>query len=263
MKSLNNTILLDSVKPVASNTLTEVSEFSIFKNHELKLVHQKLDPILHFNSQEHWPALLLFGLLALYVYIKNVDSGKIIKIGLSVFSLQASKQLYREDYKLSKRVSVFLSLCFILVISFLIYSLNKRFDLILNNVNSVYQYLFFSILVVLMYSVKISLNYILSSIFHQIDLAKEYTFNIFVFSQLAGLLLFPFALFIQFSQFPKEWFLYPCIILVFSTLILRLYRGIVISTIEGNVGFLYILLYLCALEVLPLLILIKFLVINF
>jgi hypothetical protein len=45
--------------------------------------------------------------------------------------------------------------------------------------------------------------------------------------------------------------------------VLRLFRGFLISVSEQNVGIIYIFLYLCGLEILPLLILIKFLMTNF
>lgn len=248
---------------ISSDTLSIMMRSSIFSGHDLSLVHKDLSPILHFNSEQYWPILLLFLVLSIYVAVKIADTSKIVKVFLSVFSLQAAKQLYREDYKLSKRVSVFLTLCFVLVFSFLIYSINHRFGIMLKDVNSFVQYLFFMFLIVGMYTVKIVVNYFLSTVFYQTDLAKEYTFNIFVFCQIVGVLLFPFILFMQFSTLPDEWFIYPSIVLIIAALSLRLFRGVAISTIDGGVGILYIFLYLCALEVIPLLVLIKFLVINF
>jgi hypothetical protein len=49
--------------------------------------------------------------------------------------------------------------------------------------------------------------------------------------------------------------------IVFYTL--RLVRVLAIMYSEQNVGIVYIIMYLCALEILPFLVLIKFLFINF
>jgi hypothetical protein len=75
--------------------------------------------------------------------------------------------------------------------------------------------------------------------------------------------LFPFIICIQFSRYSTELFLYPAIIICIVLYLLRIFRGFVISVMEQNVGIFYIFLYLCALEILPIFVLIKFLLVNF
>jgi hypothetical protein len=111
--------------------------------------------------------------------------------------------------------------------------------------------------------VKYITTHTLSFIIGEFDLGKEYFFNIFIFNQMAGVVLFPIVLCILFSKLTPELFLYPGIVICAAFFLLRLFRGFVISTLEQNVGVLYIFLYLCGLEILPLLVLIKFLLNNF
>lgn len=247
----------------ATNTGTAgFSNYSLFSNHHLTSSHAK-DPILTNSPILYWPSVLLFIVFSMYVYIKVTDPKKIIKIFISVFSIQASKQLIREDYKLYKRVSVFLSTCFILVISFLICLINDYFGLILKSYSLFYQYLFFILITTFIYLTKIVFTLILAHITSSYEIGKEYVFNLFVFCQIAGIILFPVVVFIQFSKYPAEWFLYPGLIVCASIYMLRIFRGFVISALEQNIGILYIILYLCALEILPLLVLVRFLLINF
>ena len=238
-----------------------LNEKSIFSNHYLKPIHT--DPILTFPYNLYWPILLLFLVFACYVYVKIADPKKIAKIFLSGFSLQASKQLIREDYKLYKRVSLFLSFNFILVFSFLLYLINDNRDLILQEKNEIYQYLFFVFVTVLVCVIKILITISVSHVTSTTEIGKEYIFNFFVFCQIIGAVSFPFIVFLQFGKCPPEWFLYPVVTICSCFYILQLYRGLTISVLEQNIGILYIILYLCALEILPLLVLVKFLLINF
>lgn len=241
---------------------TELSAYSLFTGHHLKSSRDK-DPILTNTPILYWPSLLLFFVFSIYVSIKVTDPKKIIKIFISIFSIQASKQLIREDYKLYKRVSVFLSACFILVISFLISLINDYFGLILKSYSLFYQYLFFILITTFIYLTKIVSTLILSYITSSYEIGREYIFNLFLFCQIAGIILFPVVVFLQFSKYPAEWFLYPGLIICGSIYMLRIFRGFVISALEQNIGILYIILYLCALEILPLLVLVRFLLINF
>jgi len=256
-----DSVILKSDAATNADT-TEFSAYSLFSGHSLKSSRDK-DPILTNTPILYWPSVLLFLVFSIYVSIRVTDPKKIIKIFISIFSIQASKQLIREDYKLYKRVSIFLSTCFILVISFLICLINDYFGLILKSYSLFYQYLFFILITTFIYLTKIVSTLILSHITSSYEIGKEYVFNLFVFCQIAGIILFPIVVFLQFSKYPAEWFLYPGLIVCGSIYILRVFRGLVISSLEQNIGILYIILYLCALEILPLLVLVRFLLINF
>lgn len=234
---------------------------SIFSEHLLKPVHSV--PMFKAGTNSYWPGILLFFVFGLYVAVKVYSPKKLMQVFASVFSLQAAKQLLREDYKLNRRVSVFLSIGFVIISAFVAYIANNYFGLILKEKSSLYQYLFFAGVILIMYLVKYVVTYTLSFIIGEFDLGKEYFFNIFIFNQTAGVALFPIVLCILFSKLSTELFLYPGIVICAVFFFLRLFRGFVISTLEQNIGVLYIFLYLCSLEILPLLVLIKFLLNNF
>ncbi len=234
---------------------------SVFSNN---LLHSNnMTSVLRAVNPYYWPIILLFCVFAIYVYLNVTNPKKLLRVFISVYSNQVSKQLYREDYRLSKSMSVFLSVGFVLIVSFLIYITNNYFGLILKGVYPAKQYLFFVSVITLMYIIKLITNYVLGYATLTSELNSEYTFNVFVYCQTLGVLLFPLAICIQFSKYPTELFLYPAIIICGLFYVLRFARGFIISVIEQNVGIVYIFLYLCALEILPLLVLIKFLLVNF
>lgn len=256
----------DSILQIQSDSLlikkTEGYHYpSVFFGHSLKPIHST--PILKINEASYWEGIVLFVIFSIYVLIRVSEPRKILKIFTSVFSLQESKQLFREEFKLTKRLSVLLGIGFILVAAFLIQFTNNYFGLILHNYSHLQQYSFFVMILSLVYLIKFLANYILAFISSNNELSKEYLFNVFVFAQTIGIVIFPLIVCLQFTKYPAEWFLYPALIICAGFYGLRMFRGFIISTAEQSIGILYIFLYLCALEILPLLVLIKFLLVNF
>lgn len=234
---------------------------SMFSGHELQPVDAV--PVFRNGTPYYWPAVLLFVVFSIYVYLNFTNPRKLIQVFLSVYSNQASRQLYREDYRLTKSMSVLLSLAFVIVMAFFLFVTNNYFGLILQGMEPLKQFLFFTAMLLLMYILKLSTNYFISFSTMSQELNNEYTFNVFISCQTLGVALLPLVICIQFSRYPTEWFLYPAIILCGVFYILRFVRGFIISVAEQNVGIVYIFLYLCTLEILPLLVLIKFLLVNF
>lgn len=259
--SKQDSVLLTKNDSLSHANTVSVSQESIFSGHSLKVIHNT--PIFNNSNPMYWPGVLLFLIFSIYVLIRLAQPKKIFKIFISVFSLQEAKQLFREEFKLTKRVSVFLGTGFILVLAFLIQITNQYFGLILKDYSHLEQYLFFVAVITLTYLVKFATHYVLAFISLNQELSKEYLFNVFLFSQTTGIIIFPLIVCLQFTKYPPEWFLYPSLIICLGFYALRMFRGFILSVTEQNVGILYIFLYLCALEILPLLILIKFLLINF
>ncbi|MBI3519797.1 MAG: DUF4271 domain-containing protein [Bacteroidetes bacterium] len=259
--SKQDSILIAKNDSLSSVKIPLIQRESMFSGHTLKPVHNT--PIFNNKTISYWPGILLFAIFSIYVLIRLSQPKKIFKIFISVFSLQEAKQLFREDFKLTKRVSVFLGTGFILVLAFLIQITNQYFGLILKDYSHLEQYLFFVAVATLTYLIKFVANYVLAFISSNEELSKEYLFNVFLFSQTTGIILFPLIVCLQFTKYPPEWFLYPALIICLGFYALRMFRGFILSVSEQSVGILYIFLYLCALEILPLLILIKFLLINF
>jgi hypothetical protein len=256
----------DSILKIKTDSLVsinagKVDHNSVFKSHSLKPSHQT--PILRISEPSYWQGIILFLIFSILVVIKVSEPRKILKIFISVFSLQESKQLFREEFKLTKRVSILFGLGFILVMAFLIQKTNHYFGLIFNDYSQIQQYFFFLAVVTLVYLIKFIVNYALAFISSNNDLAREYLFNVFLFAQTIGIAIFPLIICIQFTKYPAEWFLYPALIICGGFYGLRMFRTFIISSSEQNIGILYILLYLCALEILPQLVLIKFLLVNF
>jgi MFS family permease len=234
---------------------------SMFNNHEL--VVEKLENSIRHTELFYWQTTVLTISFSLFVIVRVLNPKKTQQVFASLISIQIAKELFREDYKLNKRVTFILSIVFILIFAFLLQIINTYFGLILLETSDFVQYLFFIGLIIAMYLVKFSFSSILAHISNNDDIEKEYRFTTIVFNQVFALIILPIVILLQYSQVPTGILIYTSIGLVLTFYFFRLYRGFIISALEQNLGFMYIFLYFCALEILPLLILIKFLLINF
>ena len=244
--------------PADSLLITE----SWLANNLLKPIHEY--PIFSNSTIIIWPFVVFLLVLVSYVSASISSPKKFGDLLSSSFSLQASKQLFREDYKLNKRIPIFFTINFILVLSFLAYKTNDYFNRVLvTEFSSFVQYLFFVIVLIAAYLTKFLVIRILSFSLKTEDLGKEYLFNVLVFCHSLSFIIYPFVIFLQFSKVPSHYFLYPALIISGGFYLLRLVRLLYIAHIEQNIRIVHIFMYLCALEILPILILVKFLFLNF
>ena len=238
-----------------------MDHFSLFSGHSLPSIHHK--PIFNSGDGAYWQGILLFSIFSIYVFVKISEPKKLIRIIQSAFSIQDGRKLFREEIKLTKNASVFLGISFVLIMSFLAFFVNQYFGMILHGYSSLKQYWFFLSVLSLMYLIKFLTNYILTAVSSSKALGREYFFNVILFAYTAGIVLFPLITCLQFTRYPKEWFLYPAMMVAVGFYIVRIFRGFIISVTEQNIGILNIFLYICAMEILPLLVLVKLLIVNF
>ncbi|MCF8423048.1 MAG: DUF4271 domain-containing protein [Bacteroidia bacterium] len=245
----------------AYSNAVSVDNTSIFYGHTLKRIHEK--PIINSHSPSYWEIVILFLIFCMYVLIRIAEPKKIGKMFIAVFSMQEAKQLFRQEFRLTKRISLLLVIAFIFILAFFMQFMNQYYGFVLINSTHLLQYFFFVLVITLAFLLKFVAVYVFAFISSNIELGKEYLFNVLIFSQTIGIILFPLMTCIQYTKFPPQWFLFPSAIIYIGFYLLRAYRTIIISAVEQNIGILYIILYLCALEILPLLVLIKFLLVNF
>lgn len=260
MTNQDSTLQNNYVNQSQKDSLTTQSNY-LFSSHLLKPIHST--PIINTSQPFIWQGIVLFTIFSIYVLIKISEPKKYIKLFSYVLSMQSALLTLREEFKLAKRISLLLGISFILVFSFLLYFTNSYFGLILNQYSLIQQYLFFVFLLFLIYTVKLIFNYIFAHISSNKEIGKENSFNVIVFSQTLGIVILPLIICLQFTKYPSNYFLYPALIISLAFYILRLFRNFILLITEQNIGILYIFLYLCGLEILPILILAKFLLVNF
>ena len=108
--------------------------------------------------------------------------------------------------------------------------------------------------------IKISLINFLGHIFKTENFATEHNLTGLIYLEISGLILLPIALAAVFRD--PIFFTHTGLIIMLLILILNLFRGFVLGLVNTKFSFLYLILYLCALEILPLAVVVKIFVLH-
>jgi len=169
---------------------------------------------------------------------------------MGIFAQRYANQYLREENAFTERVSF---------ITFLLMSINLSL-IILNLIpkTSVLETFILIGGVMLFFIIKIGLILLFGSIFREKDIAKLGIFFSFLFDRALGFFLFPLLIVIYFFAFNITHFVMPIVAIVFVVLLfLKLFWIWRIGTNAFGLSHFYIFLYLCALEISPLLIVAK------
>lgn len=238
-----------------------MNESSLFQGHALKPIHQF--PIFRNGNDYIWPSVLLLFLFACIIMVRVGMREKLSRIMLSTISLQATRQIEREEFNPFRPFSILLSLIFCAQIGFFIYHINKNFGSVFEPQKTFTQFFFFFVIIAFALILKYAFNYLIGQLTDTSTLFNEYIYNNLLINQATGIILFPFLIAIELSPISINYLLIPCILVLVVNLALKWFRGFLFSAVEQRIGFLQIFIYFCAVEILPSLVLIKFIIVNF
>ena len=96
-------------------------------------------------------------------------------------------------------------------------------------------------------------------LFNRLKIFREYLYNTFIFNKLMGMAILPVLLFVVYTTgVLQEVFFWLAITIVTLVVFMRLIRSLVFS-FKKDVSIFYMFLYLCALEIIPLTLLYRWL----
>ena len=226
---------------------------SVFGNHQLVPTHSGALPI---NKQStDWVTILFVICLLIFAWIQTYSSKRFAQIFRAAAQTHFVNQLEREGNLFRERITLGLGFIYYTITSIFIYHLFTTFLELPPEINNlvitaiIFGTLFF-------YSMlKSALVYVIGVIFNTAESARSYQLNILIFNHITGILLFPFILMAFYWKSPI--FLIIGSVLVSLLMLYRFYRGILTGMYNKNYNLFYLFLYLCTLEILPMLLLIK------
>lgn len=219
--------------------------------------------MVKISSQQVWPSVFLIGCLIMLVLVKISAYTKVVKIVQSTFSAQVMQQMEREEINPLKFHHLALNMLFLLNLSFLCYKINGIYKFILVEESRLVQFGFFVLLVSLVFFARLLANYLLALFTNERKLVSEYSVNASLINQTFGLLMFPWIILSEFSTLNPLVFISGAVIILISAVLLKWYRGAIIGLVEERIGLLQIFSYFCGLEILPVLVLVKFVIETF
>ena len=229
---------------------------SLFQHHLLQT--NDFSPKLHIVRDQYWISSLLIIIFILFVWLKIVYGKKFKQILNAFIANRAVSQLLREEQALSNRVSVFLTVIFVLVGSLFMYQIDLFYGWhLLASLGYIY-YLKLCLLITVVYFIKVQTVKLLGFIFKTHNQASEYIFNIFLFNKMAGLFLLPIVICLAFMKvISPVFFIYAGVALLALLFLYRCARGLIIAFSNSKISKFYLFVYLCTLEILPLIVLMK------
>ena len=218
----------------------------------------QLNPALRRNETRPaaWNGYLLLFVLILVVLIRRLATRKYNQL-LFCLSGNTRLNLMLREWNPMKSVLSFV----VILVYFTVFSL-----LIFNAVGFMSAYpdssssgliLFFQVFggLVLLFSLKFFLIRFLSYLFKTHDETLAYLTNHLGFFTSGGLLLLPVVFIMIYN--PSVYIVYFGLSIVFILLIIKIVRSFVIGILQPPFSILYLFLYLCALEIMPLMMLTK------
>lgn len=206
------------------------------------------------NLYEYWMLAAFFVILVVLAYVRVAYTRRLYRLFSSLVRIQILRQVMREELVFSHRVSVLLFLNFALVMGLILFGAAKFYGWNFTEVDGWELYLIFVVLVAGAYLLKLVLNFILRKVLHDPGIVKEYLFEVFLVNKALGVIFLPFAIAICFINVGSLNLLFTVIgILFLIFIVFRLFQGLMMS-FSYPVSRVYIILYLCTLEILPFLV---------
>lgn len=220
----------------------------------------------NYHSWEETPTLwndwvlgiIIFSFILL-VWIKLFYNKVISATVNSIFNYQVSHNLFLDKSSLTQRAFLIMDFVFYLNAGLFIYLSAKHFNLTPVHPKGIKAFLLFTGFIFAVYL----LRYITSKIAGYVSLTQktfaEYLHNIFIHTRVTGLVLLPLLIAIPYADYritPVAIFAGAGVIVI--GYMLRIVRGIKIFTLR-KFSLLYLFLYLCVLEFIPILVFFKYL----
>jgi len=232
---------------------------SLFRGNLLTVKNAK--PEIHYGNYDYWVTgiLLFLYILFVWMYVSNYKKlGQIIK---GFYINRYSNQLSREELAIGNRVSVFLSIFFISTLTLFICRLLPflGFHLfVFGSANIGILAIVLALLITATYCIKFAVIMIAGTIFQLQREANDYIMTIFLFCNTLGLFMFPLVLCLTFvKQVPPAVFIYAGLGIITIFLSVRIIKGIILGLNSSGISKIYLFMYLCTLEILPFIIMVK------
>ncbi|MDD2564262.1 MAG: DUF4271 domain-containing protein [Salinivirgaceae bacterium] len=220
------------------------------------LIRKPLAAQKQFGSVD-WATGVFIGLLILVTYTR-VSFGKFFRPIISaMFAYNLSSRIYIERNIVINRLSTILNFLFVLTfVTFLALGFDY-YGFRITIFNKIETYFVLLALFFILYTIRKLIHFLLSAIFNLKETIQEYSFHGNLFIKLLGIIILPLIITIPYLPENHVNYLFIIILALISIVyLMRIFR-IFSLTIRKGFSIFYLILYLCALEIGPCIVLLK------
>lgn len=248
-------ISLDSI--FKASTIEPFQHKSLFESHE----HQSkswLEKERESNYYPSWVFGILFAVVLIMSWNFNVNRVYIQKIFMACFGRRNLNLLFHDGDILRERIIIVLMFSFITTLSLAVYGFFDIYDYNLFQYSSFLNFLVILLAVVLFILLKQSVIRFLGNVFRAKNETTLYLTNTVCYYFLETMLLLPLLFFLFYvDSFYTHIVLIIVLILLPIMVLLRLTKGLVMILLDSKFSQLHFFSYLCTIELIPVLVLIK------
>ena len=209
------------------------------------------------QTSYNWPIVLLFiaaGMIGLARYFQPVGIRQTLKAS---YNNQNFFQLLKEQNPLNEWFSFFMSVGYFAVFSILVFQSLLTFEMIsIDSANhGLTIFLTIYLAVLLFYLAKYMGLKLIGFVFKAYNANSLYFKNLMLINQIIGIIVMPLVLISLIYNNPAFLVITWVVFLVIS--LFKVFRSILIGHSTANFSLYYLFLYLCAVEILPLILIIK------
>ncbi|MEI6455584.1 MAG: DUF4271 domain-containing protein [bacterium] len=227
---------------------------SIFTSHTLH--PGKFRVIENHHSQPDWILALFLSGFILLAWTNFFYFNRLKQMILAPFSKRFLSQLIREGNLFTERNTLVLGVVYLLSFSLLLYQVNVMIlGISFRNLPGILVYIIITGALVVFWLLKTWMIRFLGSVFKTPSTTYYYQINLVIFAALQGLVILPLLVcVIYLKSLPL---LIICLAISALLFLFRFLKGFFIGLTLTKFSYLFLFVYLCSLEILPLLILIK------
>lgn len=243
-----------------SNKVTAKKEIDyipgVFKGHNLKPVNSF--PVPKNQNTSNWQMVVLLFILILFAIVNVFYKKKFKQLISAFFVNRHASQAAREENIFLQRLNIILFINFIFIITLFLYQVSEFYNFKLKYYEGTLYFFWLLTIIVALYLLKMLIVKALGFIFKTEKETSEYIFNTLLFNNILGLVLLPLVFCLVFlPEINPRIFIYTGAVFSVLALIYRALRGYIIGASHSGISRLYLFLYLCTLEFLPLIVIIK------
>lgn len=209
------------------------------------------------SDSNGWYVFVLLLSLSIFAWGKSLYQKYLLQIIYSVYNYQTSIQLFRDKNALFRNLSIILQFLFPINLGLFFYFLIEYYQLKHVSEYPIANIGLYSFFVFVFFRLKSLFYKFLGVVFKVQDDFNEIQHHMNIFIQTLGVILLPFIISIPFlNESIKSYFLIGLFVIIGVFVLLFFLRGFQIVS-RKQVPFFFLILYLCAVEILPIVLLTK------
>ncbi|MCX6242471.1 MAG: DUF4271 domain-containing protein [Bacteroidetes bacterium] len=227
---------------------------SLFNEHQLQARTFRNSEHQHYPSD--WIIISFLACLIIFAWSHFFYYKRLRQIYRAPLSQRFLNILTKEGSLFKERISLALSLVYIFTFSFfLVLMLKELLPDFVSRFPEYQVFLFCAAGMLVFWSVKITAIRFLGIVFRTMPATRDYLQNVLSFTFITGIIILPLLILILFLQ--SSILLYITLVVIGLMNFFRLLRGFFIGISLKKFSWLFLFVYLCSLEILPLLVILK------